>query len=92
MQFPDNDTLIARGKYSTLNKARREQLERVQLIGKTLMANANPLLRDCEAKPPTDPQPLALLEKCLKNAQDARTKLMEICAEMATLEPLAWPK
>jgi hypothetical protein len=90
--FPDDATLIARGKYSTLNKERKEQLERVQTICKTIMANANPVLRDCECRPPKDMEALATLDSCVKNALKARTRLIELCEQMAEIEPLAWPK
>lgn len=92
MNYPDDATLIARGKLSTLNKERREQIERVQTIAKTIMHKANPLLADCQQKPPVDAEPIANLENCLKNAYKARERLIELCAEIAVLEPQAWPK
>ena len=92
MEYPDDDTLIARGKLSTLNRERRVQIERVQTIAKMLMHKAGPLLADCQEKPPTDGEPLVSLETCVKNATAARIKLIELCGEIAILEPLAWPK
>ncbi len=92
MQFPDDATLIARGKYSTLSKERRDQIDRVQGIAKTIMHLANPLLRDCESQPPEDPKPLKGLQDCLRNAETARNKLLEVCAQMEELKPTAWPE
>lgn len=90
--FPDNDTLLARGKYATLSKERWAQVERVQTISKTIMHLANPLLKDCEEKPPVDASPLVKLEECIKNARSARNRLIELSKEMNELHDQAWPK
>lgn len=92
MEYPDEETLVARGKYSTLNKERRAQIERVQTICKTIMHNANPLLKDCEDKPPNDLSALAALDTCVRTATSARKRIVELCIEMSELEPIAWPK
>lgn len=92
MQFPDDPTLIARGKYSTLGRERHAQLARVQKIGTTLIGTANHILRDCEQQPPVDGSHVKLLEDCLRNVQDAREKLVLLCAEMSALKPQAWPE
>lgn len=92
MNFPDDATLIARGKYSTLGRERHAQLERVQKICTTVIGTANHILRDCEQKPPVDASHLKLLDSCLKNAQDGRERLVTICEEMALLKPEAWPE
>lgn len=90
--FPSDEILIARGKFSTLGKMRREQLERVQGICTSLITNAQASLRDCEAKPPKDASHIATIEKCLDNLKDAREKLITLCLGLAELEPDAWPK
>jgi hypothetical protein len=92
MQFPDDARLIAMGKYSMLGRERRAQVERVQTIAKTIMHLANPLLKDCEEKPPADESTLIKLEECIKNARSARNKLIEVGTQMNELEPEAWPK
>lgn len=92
MNFPDDATLLARGKYATLSKERRAQVERVQNISKTIMHLANPLLKDCEERPPVDADSLVRLEDCIKNARSARERLIELCTRMNELEPEAWPK
>lgn len=90
--FPDEPTLIARGKYATLSKERRVQIERVQTICKTIMHLANPLLDDCQEKPPADGSPLSRLEECIKNARSARDRLIELSTQMNELKEQAWPK
>lgn len=90
--YPADDILVARGKYATLSKERRQQIERVQTICKTIMHLANPLLDDCQEKPPANADPLTKLQDCLKNAQTARDRIVVLCGAMAELEPLAWGK
>jgi hypothetical protein len=86
MNYPDDRILIARGKYSTLGKLRREQLGRAQKICTTLMSSCSQALRDCEAKPPVSVEPLKVIETCLKNLTDSRDRLVEICVEMESLK------
>lgn len=90
--FPDDATLIARGKYSTLSHERHEQLKRVQTIAETIVNGAYAVLRDCEAKPPKEPQYIVTLAKCVENITDARDRLVLISKGMNDLEPEAWPK
>lgn len=92
MQYPDDATLVARGKYATLSKERYAQIERVQKIAKTIMHHANPLLQDCQEQPPVDGSHLKALEDCLRNAQNARERIVELCAGMDELKPTAWPQ
>jgi hypothetical protein len=92
MQYPDDARLIAIGKYSMHSRERRAQVERVQNICKTIMHLANPLLTDCQERPPVDSTHLAKLQECLKNAENARGKIIEHCNAMAELEPEAYPK
>ncbi len=86
MEYPDELVLIARGKYSTLGKARREQLERARKIVTTLINSGSQALRDCEAKPPVNGDPLNVIASCLKNLTDARDKIVELCSEMESLK------
>lgn len=92
MQFPDEQTLIARGKYHTLSKERRIQLERVQGICTSLITTTQAALRDCEAMPPANSAHVALIEKCVENLQDAREKIVGLAAEMIEMKPRAWPQ
>ena len=92
MNFPDDARLIAIGKYSMLGRERYAQIERVQTIAKTIMHLANPLLKDCEQEPPSDGSTLKALQDCVRNAENAREKLIQLCAERATLKNEAWPK
>lgn len=88
--YPTDEVLLARGKYSTLGKERREQLERVQKICTTLMNTASQILRDCEKRPPENESLLPLIETCWKNLGLSRQKLTEIAKEMNELQPQAW--
>jgi hypothetical protein len=90
MQFPEDPRLLALGKYYLLRRERRAQIERVQTIAKTLMHLANPLLKDCEEQPPVDGGPLKALQDCIRNAETARTKLIDICGQLAAIRPEAW--
>lgn len=92
MNYPDDATLIERGKYATLNKERYAQIERVQKLSKTIMHHANPLLQDCQERPPVDASSLVALEDCIRNARSARDRLIEICKEQNQLKPAAWPE
>lgn len=88
--FPSDDVLIARGKYSTRSKERREQLKRVQGICTTVVTTAHTFMRDCEERPPSNSGSLQTLEVCLKNMADARLRLISLSDELAALEPEAW--
>lgn len=90
--FPDDPTLIARGKVSTLNKERREQLERVQGICNMLVTETQATLRDCESKPPKDQSHLETLGKCLDNLYKARERLITIGLGLNEYQDQAWPK
>lgn len=92
MQFPEDPRLLALGKYYLLRRERRAQIERVQNIAKTIQHLANPLLQDAQEMPPVDAGPLVKLQDCLRNAENARGKLIEICRDLETLKPEAWPK
>lgn len=90
--FPEDQRLLAIGKYSFLGRKRREQLERLQKICTTVIGTANHIMRDAEQKPPSDIGPIKLLEDCLKNAQNAREQLVNLSTEMNAIENEAWPK
>lgn len=88
--FPDDPTLIARGKHATLSRERRQQIERVAGICKTVMHLANPILDDCQEKPPTNAKPLDELETCLTNLKAARERIVTLCLGMEELREEAW--
>lgn len=90
--YPDDSTLIARGKYSTLSKERKEQIKRVQGVCTTMMTAAHNILQDCQAKPPVNMAAYESMAKCLENAISARDRIAALCTEMAELEPMAWPQ
>lgn len=90
--FPDEPTLIARGKVSTLNKERREQLERVQGICNMIVTEAQAVLKDCHAKPPVNQSHLENLGKCIDNLYKSRERLITVGLGLNEYEPEAWPK
>lgn len=90
--YPDDATLIARGKYSTLSKERKEQIKRVQAICTTMMTAAAHINQDCQARPPVNMAAYESMVKCLENAISSRDRIAALCKEMAELEPLAWPQ
>ena len=90
--FPDDATLLARGKYSTLSHERHEQIRRVVDICRTMQATVAKVVTDCQEEPPSDPALVPILEKCVTNLASAREKIMTMCLGMAELKSEAWPK
>jgi hypothetical protein len=90
--YPDDATLIARGKLSTLSAERREQLKRVAATCDTVVRAAHQFLRDCEDMPPEDLTHIITLERCLTNMRDARERIVNLAGEMIELKPIAWPQ
>lgn len=88
--FPDEQTLIARGKQSTLLKERREQIQRVQDICRKVQGNATLILNEAQKKPP---ETLAQVEeslRALENAKKAIDRLITLSNGIAELEDEAW--
>lgn len=90
--FPDDQTLLARGKYSTLNREWREQIKRMQDMCRTVQAKATLILSDAQEKPPVDGSHVEMIGKCFENMKDARERLITLSLGMKELEPDAWPK
>ena len=90
--FPDDATLLARGKYSTLSSLRHEQIKRVQDICRTIQGAVPLILREAEQKPPADEAQVLLVEKCLGNLKDAWDRLKTLSLGLNELESEAWPK
>lgn len=90
--FPSDEILIARGKYSTLNKERREQMERVQKISHTIMTLANQALGNCHDRIPDNDATFSEICKCIENFKKANELLQTIGAALNEYEPAAWGK
>ena len=90
MNYPDEATLIARGKWATLGQERRSQIERVQKISKTVMHLANPFLGECQEEPIPENTVLETMQECLRHAEHARKRLIEITQERASIKQQAW--
>ncbi len=88
--FPADEILIARGKHATLSKERRQQIERVQDICRTIMATAPLILADCQKRPPEDPKLIQKLEHCIGNLTTARERIITTCLGMEELHDEAW--
>ena len=90
--YPDDLTLIARGKYSTLGKERRKQLERCQDACREIVTAAQAVLRDSEGMPPVNAGPLKIVETCLADLKNTREQLIQLCDAMIIIKPFAWPE
>ena len=90
--FPDDSILIARGKYSTLNKERREQMERVQTIVTTMVTASSQVLKNCHERVPNNAGSFHTLGVCLDNLVKANERLMTIGVGLNELEDEAWGK
>lgn len=90
--FPDDATLIARGKYSTMSHERHDQIKRVQEICRTIQATVPKILADFQEEPLLDANYIPLLEKCVANLASAKERIMTMCLGMAEIKPEAYPK
>lgn len=88
--FPADDILIARGKYSTLSKERREQIERTQKVADTIRKNLLVALLGIQERPTASCESLVSLRACIANWETAWTRVDELNAEMDELRGLAW--
>lgn len=86
--FPDDSTLIARGKYSTLNHERREQIKRAQKIVETMQAKLYTLVQSIQTPEPAPD--LSELRTCLDNLQKASSLIEDLCMQMQELRDIAW--
>lgn len=90
MNYPDEATLIARGKWATLGRERYSLIRDMQAASKRIMHLANPMLDDAQEEPPVNDQPLKDLQGCLKGAEKIRERLLIVCNERASLKAQAW--
>lgn len=90
MNYPDESTLVARGKQATALKERREQIQRVQEICRTVQGNATLILTDCQKRPPEDMVTIERTIKALENASKAQFRIIELSREIDSLEQEAW--
>ncbi len=89
--FPDDATLIARGKQTTLIKERREQIERVQTVCKYMQGQVALILQGVQKKPPEDvTEQIQIMNKSLENAFKAQVKIIELSTGIDQLETEAW--
>lgn len=91
MQFPDDPTLIARGKYSTLGRERRVQIARAQQTCGTVMTLCHQALKGLQLDQP-ETVAVEKMQTCLDNIKDAGTRIQSLSEEMGGLKPAAWPE
>ena len=89
--FPDDPTLIARGKYSTLSGERRDHLKRVAKLSNTLQQNLLAAIRGMEDRKDVTTY-LTGMRACLANLEQSWTRLKAIHAEQCGLSMEAWGK
>jgi hypothetical protein len=89
--FPDDPTLIARGKYSTLSGERRDHLRRVAKLSNTLQQNLLAALRGMEDRKDITTY-LTIMRACLANLEQSWTRMQAIHSEQADLSLEAWGK
>lgn len=85
--YPADDVLIARGKYSTLNKERREQIKRAQKIAETVQAIVYKHVATMQTGAPCD---FSELKLCIDNLSKTASKLEELIGMMRDIETQAW--
>jgi hypothetical protein len=87
--FPEDSILIARGKYSTLGKQKREQMQRAQKATDYAMVRLQTFLKLMNTDEPTV-APLAELRRCLDSLDDAGSKIVSLTEQMKELKSEAW--
>lgn len=87
--YPDDATLLARGKYSTLGKERRKQLERIQTTLSTVMHLCHQAMKGAQMDQP-DVSPIMQMGNCVENLEQAAERVAEYSELMAELKPGAW--
>jgi hypothetical protein len=89
IDYPPDDVLIARGKYSTLNSERRELIKGMQECIRSLSNTAHLILRDPEDTARAE----GLTLDCYETLDVAKAKLDRLAVLiplMEELRPLAW--
>lgn len=88
--FPDDPTLIARGKYSTLRAEREDQYKRVQKICTTMQNHLTLAILGIQERPTKNRISLDTIRACLGNFENAWNRVDELVEEMEALKPEAW--
>lgn len=91
--YPEEDILLARGRYSTLNSEYRQQVERIMgskgiinVMRQYLLLASNGV----QERPPQHRDSLNALRACLGNFENAWNRIDELLAEMEPLKAEAW--
>jgi hypothetical protein len=89
MTFPSDDILIARGKYSTLSRERRVQLERARKVCDTMMQQIHHALKAMN-QDGFELHRIAEIQRCLDSLLDAGQRIVKLCEQLNELRPEAW--
>lgn len=87
--FPADDILIARGKYSTIGRERRKQLERVQTTCALVMSLCHQSLKGSQLDEP-DVSPINKMRECVENLEHAAGMIATFNSEMSEIKKVAW--
>ena len=94
ISYPSEETLLARGKYSTLGRERNEQIERVMKNGKGVIDTMRQYLllasNGIQECPTTHRDSITALRACLGNLENAWNRIDELNAEREALHVEAW--
>ena len=89
--FPNDDILIARGKYSTLSRERRAQIARVAKACETAMGYMHKINTLVQGKEPIEAvQMLPDLHRCIANVEAGSRAIVDLTDEMQALQAEAW--
>ena len=91
MEYPADEILIARGKYSTLTGERKTLMKGMQKDIEQLANNAHRILRAIEDLDHAQNEANRAYE-CLENAQEKLDRLAALAPLINELHPLAWGK
>jgi hypothetical protein len=91
MNFPPDPVLIARGKYSTLGKERREHLERVRRTAATILGLCQQAMNGVQAEV-ADTNAIEAMQAHVDSLKEDGKMIVSLGADMAILKPEAWPK
>ena len=90
ISYPDDLTVLARGKYSICGKERREQIERVAKLANTMQQHLLLALNGVQEEPTEKREHLNALRACLGNWENAWNRIDELDAERALLRAEAF--
>ena len=92
MAFPDDEVLLARGKYATLGSERRALLKALRDDMEALAACAHRVMRSVELDNAESAEAVALAAQRIQAATTRVETISLLSSELETLKPVAWGK